>query len=167
MQVLQYRPQTKEENDSMYLHIHAVILCLCLRPRCAQSCKWHDSLVLDTRVSSQSLYLADEFQHSHLQDVSPMRYIVHLTQQVMNCSVLCMVAQHQECIALCGQVLLAVEHFLYQVWCVLQVLLALGELVYGVDGQDSIASHIRMPVLQACENGGYQWLKDLLFPYST
>lgn len=118
-------------------------------------------------MSSQSLYLADEFQYSHLQNVPPMRYIVHLAQQVMNCSVLCMVAQHQECIALCGQVLLAVEHFLYQVWCILQVLLALGELVYGVDGQDSIAPHIRMPVLQACENGGYQWLKDLLFPYST
>lgn len=66
-----------------------------------------------------SCYLADKFQDGHLQDVTPVSNIVHLTEEVVHSSVLCMVAQHQESVALGGQVLFAVEHFLYEIWSIL------------------------------------------------
>jgi len=53
-----------------------------------------------------------------------------------------MVAQHEECIALGGQILLAVEHFLYEVWRILKMLLSLWKLVNAVDCQHSVAAHI-------------------------
>ena len=76
-------------------------------------------------LTANRSYLADELKDSHLKDVSPVSYVVHLTEQVVHSSVLGMVAQHEECIALCGQVLLTDEHFLYQVWGILQVHLPL------------------------------------------
>lgn len=63
-----------------------------------------------------------------------MRNIVYLAEEIVDSSILCMVAEHQKSITLCGQVLLTVQHFLYQVWSVLQMHLSLRQLVYGVDG---------------------------------
>jgi len=71
-----------------------------------------------------------------------VRYIVNLAEQIVHCPVLCMVAQHEECIALGGQILLAVEHFLYEVWRILKMLLSLWKLVNAVDCQHSVAAHI-------------------------
>ena len=90
--------------------------------------------ILFVRSARNQAYLAYQFQDSHLQDIPPVRNIVHLAEQVVHSSVLCVIAEHQESITLCGQILLAVKHFLYQVGSILQMHLPFWELVYTIDG---------------------------------
>ena len=73
-----------------------------------QSCTSRSALGLAV-AKLRPPHLADQLQHRHLQDVTPLRHIVSLRQQVVDCPVLSMVAQHLEGVALGGQVLLALQ----------------------------------------------------------
>ena len=44
-------------------------------------------------------------------------------------------------------------------------MLPLRQFIQGIDGQDCVAAHIRVPVVKAGKDGGYERLKDLHLPY--
>mmetsp|Transcript_7121 Transcript_7121/g.12250 ORF Transcript_7121/g.12250 Transcript_7121/m.12250 type:complete len:224 (-) Transcript_7121:614-1285(-) len=69
--------------------------------------------------------LANEFQHCHLQDVTPVRYLLQVFRQIAHCPVLGMVGQHAESIAPCAKVLLAAQHLLNRFRRILQQQLSL------------------------------------------
>lgn len=116
-----------------------------------------DILSLLKRIGSA--YAADELKCGELEGFAPHWDVLDVIIEVSNGAILVRLAEHDESVALCGEIALLCEEFLDELWSVRDEKLKL--LKNGMHGKDSITSHERMAMLEILTNGGDEGLEDL------
>lgn len=133
-----------------------------------QTYNWNQFFAIITfqiRWNFPFFYLINQFHDDQLQNVTEIIHLIQTRCQIIQCTILVSMQQHQECIPFAWHILLRVQE-------VGDELRAVGHepfkvLVNGENCKHSIPTHVRMTMLQTIADNRHQRLKQFgLFQFA-
>jgi hypothetical protein len=117
---------------------------------------------IDRKTGEDDAHLADEIEHDVLEDVAPVGDLLEVRHEEVHRPLLRVVVEHEEGVAPRAKVGLApLEEALDGLGRVHEEHVAAGHLVNPIHAHHRVASHERMAVLEARDDGRDQRLQDL------